>query len=135
MAAAAGAPVLGFLVVPLRILGACQRGSSKSMFQGRGIAHIGDPVMVPMPPVMTLTGAIAGTVSFVIPLQGTIEQGSKVLRFDGRGCARVGDTVQVFFPPAAPFVGTIAGLPFAVPIAIVSPLRGFIQGGWHVRSA
>jgi hypothetical protein len=88
-----------------------------------------------MPPTLAITGTIAGTLTFIVPLQGTIEQGSSKVRSDTRGVARIGDTVMVCFTPQIPFVGTIAGLPFACPVAILTPLRGFIQAGSKVRSS
>jgi len=84
---------------------------------------------------MTVTGTIAGTLAFVptLPMQGTIEQGSKLLTVDGRGVARIGDTAQLFFPSLIPFVGTIAGAPLSVPVAVLSPVRGFLAAGFKVR--
>jgi uncharacterized protein (DUF697 family) len=53
---------------------------------------------------------------------------------DGRGVARIGDTAQAFFPQLIPFTGTIAGAPLTVPVAVLSPVRGFIAAGFKVRA-
>lgn len=116
-------------------MGAVQRGSTKMMVRGRGVAHIGDAALCPLPPEMTVTGLIAGTLTFAIPAQGTIEQGSSNVKADGRGHAHIGDTALFFFPALIPFVGTIAGLPFTVPVAVLQPVRGFIKAGAPVRAS
>lgn len=121
--------------MPLQIRGLVQKGSSKFSVRTRAAAHVGDPAMTPLPPAMTITGVIAGTLTFATPMQGIIEQGSSIIRADGRGVARVGDTVISFFPPLIPFVGMISGAPLSVPVAIVGPARGFIQAGAPVRFA
>jgi uncharacterized Zn-binding protein involved in type VI secretion len=127
MALASGVPATGLLVIPFPISGLVQAGSSKTNASGLGVAHIGDPVMVPMPPTLVLTGSIAGTVTIPGPLQGTIENGSGSVRADGRGIARAGDSVLVCFPPTLQFAGTFAGQPLTGPIAILTPVRGIIK--------
>jgi uncharacterized Zn-binding protein involved in type VI secretion len=128
--AIAALPVTGTLVIPFSILGCIQAGSSKLTFGGLGAAHIGDPLMVPMPPVLQVAGPVlTGALTFAIPLQGTIDMGSSNFRADSRGLAHVGDSAMVFFQPSLPFVGTLSGQPFTGTVTIQSPVRGMIVGG------
>lgn len=133
-ALAGGVPSTGLLVIPAPISGFVQKGSAKITSGGRGVAHIGDPVMVPMPPTLAITGSIVGTLTFPLPLSGVIELGSSKVKSETRGLARAGDTVIVCFPPTLVFEGTVAGQPYAGPLQILNPARGYVRSssGFYV---
>lgn len=137
-AVAGGIPAVGFIVVALAIAGLVQAGSSNIRLGGLGVAHIGDPVMADVGPTLTLTGSIVGTITPAtaptIIMSGTIETGSSAVRSDGRGYARLGDTALMFFPPTLLFTGTFASQPLtAVPIAIMTPVRGILRSSSSFR--